>query len=73
MPGSDPNERRETVLLALGCSIVAVWILLLLVQTVFPSRQVPTEVHAVILILIPLLFGSAWLTARKQVNGGNGA
>lgn len=62
----DPRETREIVLLVLGCVITAVWVVSVLVQIVFPSRVVPQEVHAIMLILVPILFGGAAWQARKQ-------
>jgi hypothetical protein len=62
----DPHETREIVLLILGCVIVAVWVIAVLVQVAFPARVVPTEVHGVMLILVPILFGGAAWAARKQ-------
>lgn len=65
----NPRDRREIVLLGLGCVICGVWVIAVLVQVVFPQHVVPQEVHAVMLILIPLLFGSAALSSRKNGNG----
>lgn len=73
MTRRDPNEIRETVLLLLGCVICAVWVVAVLVQVVFPTHIVPTEVHGVMLILIPLLFGGAALAARKQEKSEGGS
>lgn len=66
MAGRDPHETREMVLLVLGCVIVSVWVIAVLVQVASPSRVVPTEVHGVMLILVPILFGGAAWAARKQ-------
>jgi len=62
----DVRETREIVLLVLGCVITAVWVISVLVQIALPSRVVPAEVHAVMLLLVPILFGSAAWQARKQ-------
>lgn len=72
MLGRDPNELREVVLLALGCVITAVWVLGVVVQVIFPTHVLPTEVHGVMLVLVPILFGGAAWTARKQNGNGNG-
>lgn len=66
MPSRDANAVRETVLLGLGCVIVAVWVIAVLVQVAFPKHVVPTEVHGVMLVLVPILFGGAAWAARKQ-------
>ena len=66
MAAGDTRERRENVLLTLGCVISGVWVVAVLVQVAFPSHPVPTEVHGVMLVLVPLLFGGAFLTGRKN-------
>lgn len=66
MPDRDIRETRERVLLTLGCIIGGVWAIAVLVQVAFPNHVVPTEVHAVMLVLVPLLFGSAAWQARRN-------
>lgn len=66
MSRRDPNETRETALLILGCVMCAAWVIAILVQVINPKHVVPTEVHGVILVLLPLLFGGAWVAGRKQ-------
>ena len=73
MAGGDSGDFREKVLLILGCVICAVWVIAVLVQVAFPKHVVPTEVHGVMLVLIPLLFGGAALQARASKNGNGGA
>lgn len=59
-------ERREDVLLTLGCTMCAVWLAGVIVGLVLPEHQLPPAVHGVILALVPLLFGGAALTAWKS-------
>lgn len=70
MSGRD-EERRETILLALGCVVVLAEVVMVAVQSAFPNHPVPTEFHAIALVVATALFGGAALSARK--NGGNGA
>lgn len=72
MAGRDPRETREAVLLGLGCVITSVWVIAVLVQVAFPSRVVPPEVHAVMLVLVPTLFGTAAWQSRRANGNGNG-
>ncbi len=70
MSGRDPREVRENVLLGLGCAVIGAWVVGFLVQIAFPSHPVPTEVHGIVAIIAPILFGSAAYQARKQDKGG---
>lgn len=68
-----PSDLREGVLLALGCFITVVWATATLVQVVFPTHLVPTEVHLVMLTVAGSFFGGAALESRKKAkNGQNG-
>lgn len=71
MSDRERSERRETILLVLGCIVVLAEVVMVGVQSAFPSHPVPTEFHAVVLVVATALFGGAALTARK--NGGGGA
>lgn len=66
MTARDKNERRETVLLALGCFVVAAEVVGVLIQVAFPAHQVPTEFHAIAFMVGTALFGGAAVAARKQ-------
>ncbi len=59
------NERRENVLLGLGAAMIAVWIIGVMVQVAFPSHPLPAAVHGIVGVLVPILFGGAWIQARK--------
>lgn len=72
MAENDSREFREKVLLILGCVICAVWVIAVLVQVVFPNRVVPDAVHGVMLVLVPLLFGTAAYATRNRNGNGNG-
>jgi len=69
MAANDRASLREKVLLGLGCVICGVWAVAVLVQTIAPSHKVPQEVHAIMLVLIPLLFGAAAWQSRRNGNG----
>ncbi len=68
MTRRDKNERRETVLLALGCFVVGAEVVGVLIQQAFPSHVVPTEFHAIALVVATALFGGAAWAARKQAD-----
>lgn len=74
MAGGDGANRREAVLLALGCVVVLAEVALVFVQSLFPNHPVPTEFHAIAFVAATSLFGSAALAARKaEKNGNSGA
>ncbi len=60
------HDRRENVLLGLGCCIIGVWIIGVMVQIAFPTHTLPPAVHAIVGVLVPILFGGAWFSSRKQ-------
>ncbi len=60
------HERRENVLLVLGCCIIGVWIVGVLVGLIWPTHTLPPAVHGIVGVLVPILFGGAWLTARRE-------
>lgn len=66
MTGRDKNERRETVLLALGCFVVAAEVVAVLIQVAFPKHVVPTEFHAIAFMVGTALFGTAALAGRRS-------
>lgn len=70
MPAGD--DRRENILLVIACSIVAIWIIGVAVQVIFPSHIVPPEVHGIVFVVVSGLFGSAALSARSRKGNGNG-
>jgi hypothetical protein len=76
--GKPPPEGRghELVLLGMAVLIAIVWAVATLVQVIFPSHQVPTEVHFVMMSVAAFFFGgsvfSAWKSNGKGRNGGNG-
>lgn len=63
------RERLEIVLLFLGVVIVAVWLVGVTVQTIFPTHVVPPEVHGVTFVVVSSLFGGAALSGRSRRNG----
>lgn len=65
MSPRDRHERRENILLALGCTVVGAWIVLVLIQGVFPTHVVPTEVHGIAFVVASALFGGAAWQGRK--------
>lgn len=70
MVARDPNERRETVLLALGCFVVVAEVIGVLIQQAFPAHPVPTEFHAIAFLVATALFGGAAYAAKKQERNG---
>jgi hypothetical protein len=64
--GHETREAREKILLVLGCAITSVWVFAVTVQVIFPTHVVPTEVHGVMLVLTPILFGSAAWQSHKN-------
>lgn len=71
MPQRDSPERRETVLLVLGCFVVVAEVIGVLIQQAFPSHPVPTEFHALAFLVATALFGGAAYSARKQEKNGS--
>lgn len=71
MTRRDKNERRETVLLGLGCFVVAAEVIGVMIQQAFPSHPLPTEFHALALVVATALFGGAAWAARKQDSNGS--
>lgn len=69
MTRRDKNERRETVLLALGCVVIGAEVLMVLVQSAFPTHPVPSEFHALAFLVATALFGSAAWQNRKSGGG----
>ncbi len=63
------HERRENVLLGLGAAIIGVWVIGVMVQIAVPSHPLPPAVHGIVGVLVPILFGGAWLQARKIEKG----
>lgn len=59
------SERNETILLVLGCVVVGAWVIVVLIQAVFPTHIVPTEVHGIAFVVSSALFGSAFIVGRK--------
>lgn len=59
------REIREYVLLGLGCLVVIAWIVVVLIHSVYPSHDIPTEVHGIAFIVASALFGTAWASGRK--------
>lgn len=70
MTRRDKNERRETVLLALGCVVVLTEVIGVLIQQAFPTHPLPTEFHILALTVATTLFGGAALASKKQ-NGNS--
>ena len=64
-----PAELRETVLLIIGCAVTFAWVVAVIVEVIFPTHAVPAEVHGIMALLIPALFGSAAYQGRKARNG----
>ncbi len=73
MAGGDNANRREAVLLALGCVVVIAEVVLVFIQSLLPNHPVPTEFHAFAFVVATSLFGSAALSARKSEKNGNGS
>lgn len=73
MPKDEGASRSETVLLALGCVVVGAWVTVVLIQGLFPSHVVPTEVHGIAFVVASSLFGSAAWRSRKGNGGAPGA
>lgn len=74
MSSSDKaTEKREKVLLGIGCVVTAVWVIAVLVQVAFPTRVVPTEVHGIMFVIASSMFGTAALSARRTSNGNDDA
>lgn len=71
MAANDQHERRETVLLVLGCFVVVAEVVGVLVQQAFPGHPVPTEFHAIAFAVATALFGGAAYNARKQEKNGS--
>lgn len=69
MPKSEQAELRETVLLVLGCVVVAAWIVVVLIQAAYPSHVVPKEVHGIAFLVASSLFGTAFVVNRRSANG----
>jgi hypothetical protein len=63
-------DRRERILLAIGCGVMLVWGIAVLVQVAAPSHPVPDSVSIVTPIVATGLFGSAWLTNRTNRKNG---
>ena len=70
--GHDNHAIREAVLLALGCIVTLVWSASTIVPLVWPSRQVDSGVHLVMLTVAGGLFGAAAIAGRKSTTNGNG-
>lgn len=64
-----PPRARETVLLAMGCVVVCAWVVVVLVQSAFPSHEVPREVHGIAFLAATSLFGGAARQAWKANKG----
>ncbi len=69
MASGDKGSTREKVLLALGCVVVGAEVIMVLVQSAFPTHVVPAEFHAIAFVVATSLFGGAAIASRK--NGGN--
>ncbi len=65
------HERRENVLLGLGACIIGVWIVGVMVQIIWPDHPLPPAVHGIVGVLVPILFGGAWIQARKLDKEGS--
>ena len=64
------HERRETILLVLGCFVVVAEVVGVLIQQAFPGHPVPTEFHAIAFLVATALFGGAAYNAKKQERNG---
>lgn len=73
MARSDRRELNETILLVLGCVVVGAWVIVVLVQSAFPTHVVPTEVHGIAFVVASALFGSAFVVGRKGGASGSGS
>lgn len=71
MGKNEASERRETVLLVLGCVVVGAWIVVVLIQAAFPTHVVPREVHGIAFLVSSSLFGTAFVVNRRGGNGGS--
>ncbi|HSE43747.1 MAG TPA: hypothetical protein VLA89_00305 [Gemmatimonadales bacterium] len=67
-----PGREHELVLLGLAVLIALVWATATLVQVVFPSHAVPTEVHFVMMSVAAFFFGGSVFTSIWKRNGKNG-
>lgn len=73
MGGREQGRDHELVLLGLAVLIAVVWATATLVQVIWPSHAVPTEVHFVMMSVAAFFFGgsvfTAWRTNGKKGNG----
>lgn len=73
MANSERGSVRERVLLGIGCTVTAVWVIAVLVQVIFPTHVVPQAVHGIMFVIASSFFGSAAWAARRNEKNGNGA
>jgi uncharacterized membrane protein len=67
-----PGREHEYVLLGVAVLIAVVWATATLVQVAFPSHQVPTEVHFVMMSVAAFFFGGSVFTAWHSKTNGKG-
>jgi uncharacterized membrane protein len=60
------------VLLGIAVLIAIVWAIATMVQVIFPSRVVPTEVHFVMMSVAAFFFGGSVFAAWKRNGNGKG-
>lgn len=63
------GERRiawELVLLGMGLFITLIWGVGVTVQVILPKHVVPTEVHAVMLVVAGAFFGGGAIAGRRK-------
>lgn len=66
MSGRDLRSiSREGILLGLGCFIMGVWTFGVVTQILFPSHELPNQVHVIAGVVATSLFGGAALASRK--------
>ena len=70
MAAGEKSAAWERVLLGIGCAVTVVWVFAVIVQVIFPSHVVPTEVHGIMFVIASGFFGSAAWQARKAEKGG---
>ena len=64
-PHERAREIRELVLLALGCLVVGTWLVVVLIHAVFPTHDIPAEVHGIVFLVAGALFGGAVVQNKR--------
>lgn len=72
MAPKTPGREHELVLLGLAVLIALVWAIATMVQVIFPSHAVPTEVHFVMMSVAAFFFGGSVFSAWKKNGKSNG-